>query len=669
MNPKIKLFLISLLILFLELSLIRWISANIVLAGFFSNLVILATFFGMGVGVLLAKKKFDLIYFFPYLLILLVGIVILMKVEVVVPSSDILFFKEIRYQTFKVIPEVLLPLIFLLVSLVFITLSQELGRLFTQFKPLLSYSLDIFGSLIGIILFSMMSFFSLPAYLWFISISLLGLILLPKKNIFLYFLSLVVLTLTCLIVFLNFHSNQIWTPYYKLTVDKYDDTYAINANNIAHQFISDYKIREPLYFLPYQIFNNINYKNVLIIGAGNGNDVATALGEDPVIESIDAVEIDPKIAELGKNLNPNKPYQDSRVHLHIDDGRAFLTKSNKKYDLIIYALTDSLTLTTQASNIRLESFLFTKESFQLAKEHLSSDGVLVLYNFYRRPWLVDKIALTLADVFGEYPHIANYGGISFGAIFLAGPKTTELKNNFQLNSKSPIKFIKSKVSREDLPISEDDWPFVYLDKKAIPIFYLKVLGIILLLSILILKLSLNIPLKKILFPHKFLNLSFFFLGAGFMLLETKSLVTFSLLFGTTWYVNSLVISGILMMVLLANMASNYIQIKKKRGLYIILFSILVLNFLIPVESFLRLESTSRYIIACLFYFTPIFIAGLIFSQKFKDSLHSDFNFGSNLLGALFGGLVEYTSLILGYKMLYLFVGIFYILSLINKDRS
>ena len=79
---------------------------------------------------------------------------------------------------------------------------------------------------------------------------------------------------------------------------------------------------------------------------------------------VDAVEIDPVIARLGRLYHPEQPFSDPRVTVHIDDGRSFLRKSTDKYDLIIFALPDSLTLTSQFASLRLESFLFTEESFR-----------------------------------------------------------------------------------------------------------------------------------------------------------------------------------------------------------------------------------------------------------------------------------------------------------------
>ena len=75
-----------------------------------------------------------------------------------------------------------------------------------------------------------------------------------------------------------------------------------------------------------------------------------------------------------------------------NDGRAYLQQTDKKYDLIIFALPDSLTLVSGQSAVRLESFLFTKEAMEAARDHLNPGGAFSMYNYYREPWLLDRLA-------------------------------------------------------------------------------------------------------------------------------------------------------------------------------------------------------------------------------------------------------------------------------------
>ena len=84
---------------------------------------------------------------------------------------------------------------------------------------------------------------------------------------------------------------------------------------------------------------------------------------------------------------------------YVNDGRAFLERTDKKYDLILFALPDSLTLVSGASALRLESYLFTEEAIQSAREHLAPGGAFSMYNYYREQWLVDRLGNTLATSF------------------------------------------------------------------------------------------------------------------------------------------------------------------------------------------------------------------------------------------------------------------------------
>ena len=112
----------------------------------------------------------------------------------------------------------------------------------------------------------------------------------------------------------------------------------------------------------YAWFPDRVFERVLIIGAGSGTDTALALAKGA--KHVDAVEIDPKLAQIGRDFHPEGVYQDPRVTVHVNDGRAFLNSSNEKYDLVVYALTDSLTLVSSTAGVRLESFLFTEESMR-----------------------------------------------------------------------------------------------------------------------------------------------------------------------------------------------------------------------------------------------------------------------------------------------------------------
>ena len=184
---------------------------------------------------------------------------------------------------------------------------------------------------------------------------------------------------------------------------------AINSNNIAHQAMINLETSGMAYVLPYLLSRDSQrppIRDVLIIGAGSGNDVAAALRVGA--RRVDAVEVDPVIYDLGKRFHPNRPYQNPRVQIHIDDGRNFLRKSDQKYDLIVYALVDSLVLHSGYSSIRLESFLFTREAFADIKSHLRPNGIFVAYNYFRQGWIIARLVQMTEEAFGRKPLVFSF---------------------------------------------------------------------------------------------------------------------------------------------------------------------------------------------------------------------------------------------------------------------
>ena len=108
----------------------------------------------------------------------------------------------------------------------------------------------------------------------------------------------------------------------------------------------------------------------------------------------------------------------------------------------------------------------------------------------------------------------------------------------------------------------------------------------------------------------------FFLGAGFMLLESKGVVHMALLFGSTWVVNAVVFGAILVMILLSNL---FVSLARPRTLwpyYLLLGTALVVNTLTPLSGFLGLAGPTRIVISCAVTFIPIFFAGVIFTVEF-----------------------------------------------------
>jgi len=219
------------------------------------------------------------------------------------------------------------------------------------------------------------------------------------------------------------------------------------------------------------------------------------------------------------------------------------------------------------------------------------------------------------------------------------------------------------VGDASLRPATDDWPFFYLSKPGVSGVYLWAILVILLVAV---------GIGAVLAPRAAIrrfDWHFFLLGAAFMLHETRSLVTFALLFGTTWMVNALVFFAILTSVLGAVLLNARLELRRVGWLYALLFVLLALNYAIPIRGLLDIgSSTLRYLLASVFAFAPIFVANVVFSRSFRDTSEADNAFASNLLGIAIGGVVEYAALATGYQALLLPVMAFYALALVFGRR-
>jgi hypothetical protein len=158
----------------------------------------------------------------------------------------------------------------------------------------------------------------------------------------------------------------------------------------------------------------------------------------------------------------------------------------------------------------------------------------------------------------------------------------------------------------------------------------------------------------------------FFLGAAFALLEVKALITFALLFGSTWIVNSLVFFAILASVLVAVRVNTLFRIRRVWIFYVFLFAMLGVNLVIRPETLLFANVFARYAVASGLIFAPVFLANVIFSNSFRDTETADIAFASNLLGIMAGGMLEYLSMLFGYHALLWFVIAFYGLAMLLR---
>ena len=757
-----ELFLISLVILFLELAGIRWFPAHVLYLTFFTNVMLLASFLGMSVGCLGAGHRRNYLSWTPLLLV--VALAAAHAVEISSGSfikfvdvgnqaspKEVFFGTEYHSQDLSryAIPvEVLCGFFFLVIALAFIGPGQELGRALKRWpNRVQAYTLNIIGSIAGIVLFAACSWLELSSFWWFLLIAVgLGYFyfISPRHHLPRRLLSwspvigLLLVLVVWLAAFVPVHhdyqgqseAQQFWSPYYRIDFKKAD--LSLSVNLIYHQQMVSRNENFPAYALPHLLNRDAGrkaYENVLIIGAGSGNDVSRALQWGA--KHVDAVEIDPAINRLGRRYHPDRPYQDPRVEIHLDDGRNFLRSTPRQYDLIVYALVDSLVLHSGYSNIRLESFLFTRQTYEDVRRHLKPGGNFVIYNYFRQGWLAARLQKGLEEVFGAgnplvltlpYRKVIEPDRATFGdfTVFFAGA-TDDLRNAFARQPdywlrddeppgpNSPNGF--QQHGSEAMPVKQqgadkgqvaashwqhfglatvlppegglrtatDDWPFLYLREPMIPTLSLRGMlimgGLGLLLVFLFLprqRKAANAVAERDLRATRLgstLNLQLFFLGAGFMLVETKAVVTMALLFGSTWVVNSVVFFAVLVMILIANRWTIRFQPERLWPYYAGLLITLILNTVVPLDFFLGLHRSIQVIGSCLLVFAPILFAGVIFAASFKRTNEPDRAFGINIAGAMVGGLAEYSSMLLGFQYVVLVAILFYTLSAIGLKRA
>ncbi|MEX0698108.1 MAG: spermidine synthase [Acidimicrobiia bacterium] len=636
-----RLYLASALMLFLELTLIRWLGESILYLSFFTNFVLLASFLGIGIGFMTHGRQ-DWFRHLPIALLLLVAFVTQFRIEIDRSASDVIFIGTGRASGLP--PWVILPIVFVASATVMGMAAQRVAAYFSRFEPLQAYKLDILGSLTGIVGFAFLAGLRARPIVWAVVIS--GLLLMIERRS-MTSLGKVALVGTVLVMGIqSLVPGWSWSPYYRVEVLSDDQFSYISVNGIPHQATGNLEDLRELDWIaewPYRVRRQaLSLDSVLVVGAGNGVDVAYAL--DNKAAHVDAVEIDPRIYELGLELNPERPYDDPRVEIHIDDGRAFMQRTENRYDLVLFALPDSLTSVAGQSNLRLESYLFTSEAFSRARDLLTRQGMFALYNTHSEQWVIDRMAQTITSVFATPP--CQLGTTERSRVMLAvGPGLDEGCPGGTFN-----------VATVPEPVT-DDRPFLYVEGRSIPSFYLVALGAILAISVAAVK-SFGGTLAIGRYPDLFL------MGTAFLLLEAKSVSQFALWFGTTWNVNTLVFSGVLLSVLLAIGVSRRLQNPSIGALYAVLLVAVTISWAIPGSALLSLPTAPRWLVACLVTFTPIFVANLVFAERFKNVHSPTAAFGANLLGAMIGGVLEYTSLVTGYRALAIVVGGLYVGALI-----
>jgi hypothetical protein len=672
------LFLASFVALYFELIVIRYLSTEIRVFAYLKNLALIASFFGIGLGMIREKPPQALKRLFPLIaaaLLLLITFASALKLtHLAAPTFDYRMLGDqpagpdshwtiVWTLMMILIYLIAIPGIMYLVVAFFAVLGGLVGEHLKTFPSLKGYGVNLAGSLAGVLVFTVLSFFGLPPVIWV----LLGLLALAPFFIHQRWALAGFALIVCAMAVPQQHTY--WSPYYRITLTEVPPpqgwplpaAYLVDVNHDYHQKMLDLSPEftarfpdaepnrngRPTYELPYRLVPHPG--RVLVVGAGTGNDVAAALRHGAT--HVDAVEIDPFILKLGRMYHPEHPYDSPKVTVYVDDARAFFKKTNQKYDLIVFGYLDSHTMVTGFSSIRLDNYVYTLESFREARDLLEKNGTLVLAFGGGRTFISERLFATLAKAFNAPPLAYFTGYDETGVVFVEGKAAeSNLISDFPEISKE------LQLRQASALLATDHWPFLYLTTRTIPFAIWSVLALFLYFAIVVLKRDMSL---RLLTGRQDLHL--FFLGAGFMLLETKGVTELSLFFGSTWIVNAVVISAFLAMGLLANTTVMFRPVSR-RVAYSGLFLILAAGMFLPYSLLDALPSVARVLAAAMLAGLPVFFSGLIFSRSFRDVAQPAQGLGINLLGAVVGGVLENFVMIGGTPILGLLALLLYGLS-------
>jgi spermidine synthase len=687
-KEKIRLIvLVTMVSLLLELVMIRWLASVFPVFSFFKNFTLLSCFLGLGAGYAVAEKQPCAPALVLPMLALFVGVITLLRYDV---GADQILFSALpmREQTSVGIAMdsfdwltlirlslplyLLLAMSFVLCACICYPVGQLCGKLLHSSDALKAYGLNLVGSILGVVALFVMSLFWLPPVVWFTVVggTLLFFVLARDARLPLGVASFCLLT-TVLAWPLQPGTQRLHSPYQLLErTAKADGLMQILSGGFYYQKVFNlaesnrgHEAEEDRYVRAYYEFP-FNFKKkperVAIVGSGSGNDVAAALRKDAL--HVDAIEIDPAIAYLGKIYHPEHPYDDPRVTLTINDARNFFRTTQQKYDLIIYGVLDSHTAISHASNLRVDSYVYTREGIAEAFKLLKPDGILSIAFALPNESLGYKLSHILQDIPGAGKPLAVralYGTHSITAFIAQKDRDVTIPdaNAFAGFTNVSDHFAQSYPAAN---IPTDDWPFFYMIGRTYPVSYMIVLGMALLLSYFFVRKTIGLtdPIERGYLP-------FFFLGSGFMLVETKAITELGLHLGGTWFVVAATIVLVLVMAFLANLIVQR-QVFQRTGLaYLgLLVSLLVGYVYARNHEMIAFSSPlASLMVSCVLLTIPLFFSGIVFSTLIgRANVNISTALAYNLMGALFGGLMEYNSMYFGFAFLYLLAIGFYFLA-------
>lgn len=659
--PYLALFVVSFIVLFIEVMFIRYSSGQFRIFAYYKNIPLISCFLGLGLGCFLRNARprhalWFLLWMVPLAVFLSQGAHLLdstISLWGALASTEFILGSRLYGDVELSAPLQLLVQFliggFCLATLVAITstfslLGRFLGTAFEQVPRLPGYTINILGSLGGILFFIALSYLHTPPWIWYLVglIPLLGWIA-GRARIF----SALVLIALAVAAVMPSSGETVWSQYQKLIGYPVDNGYMVRISDTFYQVALDLRPEAiaRLGYDPAPHYNSVYQgiakpDRVLVVGAGTGNDVAAALRAGA--SRVDAVDIDPAIVEIGRRHHPEQPYGDPRVTVIIDDARnAFRKLSERSYDAVVFGLLDSHTQLGMSS-VRLDNYVFTLESFATARRLLKPGGSIILVAADNTNWLHKRFTAMLRANCDTPVDVKIFGPWKSFVCQVEAP------------SRPPD------VTRMSItgPVPTDDWPFLYLPDNSIPQAYVIVILMLAAASVWILRWG-GLSLGSVTPYHTHM----FFMGAAFLLMEVYAINRLALLFGTTWLVSAITIGLVLLLIVLANLTVTAIGRNLQKPAYAALFILLILSYGIEPGVVLG-RGMAATIAYGLFILSPVYCAGVIFAHSFRVSPAAGPAIGANILGAVLGGWIEYVTMISGIRSMALLALGFYLASLI-----
>ena len=687
-----QLILFSMLGMFFEMMMIRWVSSEIRIFAFFKNFVLVGCFFGFGLGCYLSRRRINLLaLFMPLLLLCLIIKLPYEALRSLIATLPTLLGSSTEVQLWGVpsmptswplmVAAILITVpIFGLLVFSFIPFGQLVGWLL-EHAPLgiRGYSVNVLASLAGIALYTILCFVYTPPFVWFLTFAVLLVLSLWKVPRLRW--TAMVLSIVCLSLVSIPSSGRwttYWSPYQKLTVKPIVDSgettsYEMATNDSWYQHIVDLSpdfVRrhpgllggQPLewnpYNLPYRFSSSP--KSVLVLGAGTGNDVAAALRNGA--QHVMAVEIDPLILKLGRHLHFERPYDSPRVSIIVNDARSYIQNSHEQFDLIVFSLLDSHTTSSHFSNIRIDNYVYTVEALQSARKLLLPDGLFVVKFQVSTPWIGGRLQGLLTTVFDQSPlqiqSETSYG--TPGRFFIVG---SQQKLNAALLDPATADFVRNNKDFEiaKASLTTDDWPYFYQHEPGVPLSVILISFLVVVVAFWFVDRTGEGSLQ--------VHWHFFFLGAGFLLLEVQIISKMALLFGTTWLVNSMVVGALLLLIVAANATVARAPAISRTFAYAGIGITTAIAYCTPMQRLFFPSPWLKALVALGVLCLPVYFAGIIFTRSFADVHFNSEALGSNLLGALVGGILESISFWTGLRALLLISLALYVLSAITIKKG